>query len=124
MDVEILLVSAEWKLRIAVRAQLIEEGFEVEAHEVWEFVELLLRSGARHPRLIIIDVAEEHHPSALLRTLARLAAPAHVLVLTAPSVQSADEVRALGFPHVLARPFSVREVVATAAHLLAAAPGV
>jgi DNA-binding response OmpR family regulator len=122
VDVEILLVSAEWRLRVPVRAQLIEDGFEVDAHEAWEFAELLLRSGARHPRLVIFDASAEDHPTALLGTLARLVPPERVLVLTAPSVLPTADITGLGFPHVLARPFSVGDIVAQAGHLLGRAP--
>ncbi len=118
VDVEILLVSTEWRLRVPVRAQLIEEGFEVEAHEAWDFAELLLRSGARRPRLLVFDATSEDHPAALLQTLSHLMPPGQVLVLTAPSVLAPADIDALGFPHVLARPFSVRDIVGQAALLL------
>ncbi|MDE3156625.1 MAG: hypothetical protein KGN76_16105 [Acidobacteriota bacterium] len=119
---DILLVSAEWRLRVAIRAQLIEEGFEVEAHEAWDFAELLLRSGARRPRLLIFDATAEDHPAALLRTLSHLMAPERVLVLTAPSLLAPADIAAVGFPHVLARPFSVSDVVSRAAQILGHPP--
>ena len=118
MDVEILLVSAERRLRVPIRAQLIEDGFEVEAHEAWEFAELLLRSGARRPRLLIFDATAEDQPAALLRTLSHLMPPERVLILTAPSLLAPADIAALGFSHVLARPFAVGDVVEQAAQLL------
>ena len=91
--------------------RLVEEGHDVAAVETWDEAELLLRKRAVTPALVVFDLEEEDHPAAALATLARLLDPARVLVLTAPSTFPVAEVRALGLEHVLARPYSVGDVV-------------
>jgi DNA-binding response OmpR family regulator len=115
---DILLVSGDWRLRVPLRAQLGEDGYEVTALETWDEAELLLRVRALAPRIVIVDVQEEANPEAVLRTLAGLAADRSVLVLTAPSALPPSAVRALGFDAVLTRPFRIRDVEAVVARWL------
>ncbi len=115
---DVLLVSGDWRLRVPLRAQLAEDGYEVTALETWEEAEWLLRTRALAPRVVIVDVQEEANPEAVLRTLATVAAGRPVLVLTAPSVMPAAAVRALGFEAVLPRPFRIRDVEAVVARWL------
>jgi hypothetical protein len=96
---------------VVLCAQLMEEGYEVLAVESWDEAELLLSTGAVRPRTTIFALEQEANPEACLRTLARLLLVDTVLILTSPSVLSVAEVNALGFPHVLSRPFSVRDVL-------------
>jgi hypothetical protein len=108
---DVLLAAAEWHPRAVLRAQLIEEGYEVLAVESWDEAELLLSTGAVRPRTTIFALEQESNPEACLRTLARLLLVDTVLILTSPSVMAVAEINALGFPHVLSRPFSVRDVL-------------
>ncbi len=111
MHDRILLAGGEWRPRALVLAQLVEEGYDVTAVETWDEAELLLRKRAIEPSVVIFDLEGEPQPEAALSTLAKLVDPAHVLVLTAASTLPADAARARGFAHVLARPYSVGDVV-------------
>lgn len=113
--VDVLLVSGDWRLRVALRAQLVEDGYDVTALETWDEAEWLLSTGALAPRVLIVDVSEERNPEAILRTAATLAAGRPALVLTAPSILAPDAVRALGFADVLSRPFRIADVEAIVA---------
>ncbi len=110
--VHVLLVSGAWRLRVPLRAQLLEEGYEVHAVATWDEAELLLRTRAIVPGAAVIDLEAADNPEAELRTLAKLVAPDRVVMLTsAAAALRRDEIVALGFAHVLARPYSIRDVV-------------
>ncbi len=114
MDEKVLLAGGEWRPRALVLAQLVEQGYDVTAVETWDEAELLLRKRAVRPAVVIFDLEEEPLAEAALTTLAKLVDPASAVVLTAASVVPADAVRAHGFAHVLARPYSVGDVVRAA----------
>ncbi len=119
MQDKILLAGGAWRPRALVLAQLVEERYEVTAVETWDEAELLLRTRAVTPAVVVFDLEAEQHPEAALLTLARLADPRRVVVLTARSQLPPCDVRAKGVPHVLARPYSVGDVVATVAAIVA-----
>lgn len=111
MPHRILLAGGSWRPRALILAQLQEEGYDVTAVETWDEAELLLLKRAIDPAFVVLDVEGESHVPASLETLKRLVDPARVLVLTSASVIPADSVRSLGFQYVLARPYSVGDVV-------------
>jgi len=108
---KVLLAGGEWRPRALVLAQLVEEGYDVTAVEMWDEAELLLRKRPVKPAVVVFDLEGEPQPEAALSTLMKLADPARVLVLSTSGTLSADAVRARGFAHVLARPYSVGDVV-------------
>jgi DNA-binding NtrC family response regulator len=111
VDETILLVGGDWRPRALVLAQLQEDGYDVTAVETWDEAELLLRTRAVKPDVLIFDLEGEPQPEAALTTAATLVDPARVVVLTAAGTLRADAVRAHGFAHILARPYSVGDVV-------------
>ncbi len=117
VDEKILLAGGEWRPRALVLAQLVEQRFDVTAVETWDEAELLLRKRAVKPAALIFDLDGEPQPEAALTTAAKLVEPQRVVVLTASSVVAAEAVRARGFVHVLARPYSVGDVVQAAASI-------
>ncbi len=118
MHEKVLLAGGEWRPRAFALAQLVEEGYDVTAVETWDEAELLLRKRAVKPALVIFDVEGEQQPEAALSTLAKLMDPARVLILTAPSALSDGAARSHGLTQVLARPYSVGDVVNTIASIL------
>lgn len=117
MHENILLAGGEWRPRALVLVQMEEDGYDVTAVETWDEAELLLRKRAVKPAVVIFDLEGETQPEAALTTLAKLIEPARVLVLTAADTLSAGSVRARGFAHVLARPYSVGDVVTVTASI-------
>jgi ActR/RegA family two-component response regulator len=111
----LLLISGEWPLRALLRAELLERGYDVTAVDSFDEAELLLLRRAVAPSRVVFDLARVDHPAAALETLRRLVGSGRVVTLTSAGALPAAEVRALGFAHVLARPFSVADVVAEAA---------
>jgi hypothetical protein len=108
---KILLAGGAWRPRAIVLAQLVEEGYDVTAVETWDETELLLRKRAVKPSVVVFDLEDEQQPDAAMSTLVRLIDPARVLVLAAATTLPAAAVRSHGFAHVLARPYSVGDVV-------------
>ena len=52
---DIVLLATEWQPRALLRAQLIEEGFEVLATDTWTTMRRYLRPGSK-PLLAIVDL--------------------------------------------------------------------
>jgi hypothetical protein len=103
------LLSAEWNTRALIRAQLIEDGFDVVATNTWAMMRRHLRPG-RKPDVAVVDLKGLDEPERVLRDLAVLMNPERVLVLAAAATVPRSEISSLGF-HVIGRPFTIAEVV-------------
>ena len=106
---DVVLLDADWQSRALIRAQLIEEGFEVVATETWTMMRRQLRPGAK-PRLAIVDLKDLPDPQAVLRDLRVLMKPEQVLVLSAIGTLPREEIERIGF-HIVPRPFVIKELV-------------
>jgi hypothetical protein len=107
-----VLLGVEWQPRALIRAQLIEDGFDVLATDSWPMMRHLVRS--RKPPLAIVDLQGLAEPRAVLDDLAVLMTPARVLVLAAAGTVTRVEIERLGF-RVLQRPIAIGDVVKAAA---------
>jgi DNA-binding response OmpR family regulator len=110
---DILLIGAGWRPRALLRAQLIEEGFEVLATDDWSTARRYLRPG-RKPRLVIADLQGLPEPDRALSELRVLMKPDRVLVIAAAGTVPNAEIEALGF-RVVKRPISIGKIVEAAA---------
>jgi hypothetical protein len=108
---DIVLLVAEWQLRAILRAQLIEEGFEVVGTDTWVMMRRHLRPGSK-PRLAIVDLKDLQNPRETLNDLRVLMDPNRVVVLTAIGTVPAADIEYLGF-HWLSRPIIVRNIIQT-----------
>jgi len=118
MPPDVLLLSAEWPERALLRAQLIEQGYEVVAIDRWP-IPRRYRRPAMKPRVIVIDLRDLPDPRATLDEVRLILPPNRVVVLMALGTVSEDEVRQLGF-NVIDRPATVGDVVAAVGRVLAA----
>jgi hypothetical protein len=116
---DIALLGAEWQPRALLRAQLIEEGFDVVAADTWPAMRRHLRPGCR-PRLAIVDLSSLPDPEQVLNDLRVLMKSGRVLVLSASGTVDATDIERLGFS-VLRRPVAIKDVVAAAARTIQAA---
>jgi len=114
---DVLLLASEWPDRALLRAQLLEEGYEVVAVEAWPLPKLY-RVPGMEPRLLLVDLQGLSRPRETLAELRPLAESTRVLVVTALGTVAADEVRALGFA-VIQRPATIGQIVAAVTALLA-----
>jgi DNA-binding response OmpR family regulator len=113
---DIVLLATEWQPRALIRAQLIEEGFEVIATNTWSMARRHLRPGMK-PRLVLVDLKGLANPDGILNDLRVLMKPNRVLVLTALGTNSAGVIERIGF-HALSRPIVIEDVIRTAAYLI------
>jgi len=110
---DIVLLCTEWQPRALIRAQLIEEGFDVVATDTWPMMRRHLRPGST-PRLAIVDLKGLPNPDDLLDDLRVLMKARQVLVLTATGTVRPEKIERLGF-RTLSRPIIIRDVVNAAA---------
>ena len=114
---DVVLLSADRRTRAPLRAQLIEDGFEVVGTETWPAMRAHLRPGAK-PGVAIVDLQGLPNPTEVLDGLPVLMTPGRVLVLTALGTVPPEEIARAGF-RVVHRPASIEEVVTAARSALA-----
>ena len=113
---DIVLLASEWQPRAMLRAQLIEEGFDVVATDRWFELRRLLRPASR-PRLVIVDLLGLPDPDRVLNDLAIIMKPRCVLVVTAAGTVLPDQIETRGFL-VVSRPVPIGGIVAAAAQAI------
>jgi DNA-binding response OmpR family regulator len=113
---DVLLVGPEWPERALLRAQFIEEGFDVVAVDTWPIPRRYRRRGMK-PRVLLIDLRDLPSPRETMHEVRFLLPPPRVLVVTALGILSADEVKGFGF-NIVERPTSIGEIVAITRALL------
>jgi len=113
---DIVLIGAPWRSRALLRAQLIEEGFEVLATDAWPTARQWLLSGIE-PWLVIIDLQELANPTTVLSELHTLFKPDRVLVLSGAATVPSTELQRFGF-EVVSRPIAIDAIVAAASRLV------
>ena len=106
---DVVLLGAEWKTRALIRAQLIEEGFDVVATNTWPMMRRYLRPGIK-PRFAVVDLRGLGEPEQVLRDLAVLMKPDRVLVVTATATVPPSVVSRLGF-RVHRRPVTIASII-------------
>jgi hypothetical protein len=113
---DVMVLCPGWPERAYLRAQLIEEGYEVVAIESWPMPRAYRQTGMT-PRLLLIELQGLPSPRQTLDEV-RVVLPAQrVLVVLAQGTLPAVEVERLGF-NVIVRPATVAQIVAATAALL------
>lgn len=116
---DILLLAAHWPERALLRAQLIEDGYDVVAIDVSP-IPMLYRRPGMAPGAMLIDLNGLAHPRETLESVRAVLPPDRILVITALSTLTAAEVRRLGFS-TIERPATIGQIVVRAASLLTSA---
>lgn len=111
-----MLLAADWPERALLRAQLIEEGFEVEAADDWATVQRGL-SPRWLPQIAVIDLKDLPNPEGVVGELGRILGPGRVLVLTGSGTMHSADIGRLGV-RALRRPMEIGEIVRTIAAML------
>jgi DNA-binding NtrC family response regulator len=108
---EVLLVGKDWTARALLRAQLLEEGIDVEAYEsVSEAVDIL-RERPRLPTLLIADLTASDNPRADADQLASWTAQLPVWIIASHVTVAGNNLKHRGFEMVLFRPLHMNELV-------------
>jgi hypothetical protein len=113
---DILVLGPEWPTRALLRAQLIEDGWDVVATDAWPIPRQFLRRAMR-PRAIVVDLHGLPEPRLALDELRMVMDPARVLVLAALGTLTRDEIATMGF-HVMERPASIGDIASAASALI------
>jgi DNA-binding response OmpR family regulator len=108
---EILLIAADWQMRALVRAQLLEEGYEVRAWTGLKPAMAHLLQGGPQPRVTILDLAGIDADVQTLSDLWVLTGQMPLLVCAGRA--DGDLLLRPGMPpaRILLRPYRVEEVV-------------
>jgi CheY-like chemotaxis protein len=108
---KILIAGKDWQARALLRAQLIEEGFEVEAHETIPEALATLEAGQSLPNLLIADVSASDDPSADVAELAGWSKKLPIWIIASRVFIIDKGLKGHGFEMILLRPVDVGELV-------------
>jgi CheY-like chemotaxis protein len=108
---KIVLVGKDWQTRALLRAQLIEEGLEVEASATLR--EALARpdEATSLPALLVVDLYPSEEPRAEIERLAAWAGRIPIWIIASQSLLVEPQLKSRGFELILARPIDVGELV-------------
>lgn len=106
---QVFLTGKEWQARALLRAQLIEEGVDVEtcltASEALEGLGDLL------PSLLVADLTESDDPDAEIEALSKWTRQIPVWIVASRSLIAGKSLRGRGFEMILFRPIDLGELV-------------
>ncbi len=108
---EVVLAGKEWKARALLRAQLIEEGLDVEAHESVGAALESLEPSPILPGLLIADLASSDDPSADVDQLASWTGQIPIWIIASRAMIVEKSLKGRGFEMVLFRPLDLHELV-------------
>lgn len=108
---QVVLVGKDWQTRALLRAQLIEEGLEVEAVETVREALRTLQEPALRPSLLIVDLCSSEDPSTEIEQLAAWAARIPVWIIASRNLLAEPQLKGRGFELILVRPIDVGELV-------------
>ncbi len=107
----ILLAGKDWQARALLRAQLLEEGFDVDAHETIADALATLPLAANVPDLFIADISASDDPSADVDALSAWSRRIPIWVIASRTYIVEKGLRGHGFEVILLRPVDVGELV-------------
>jgi hypothetical protein len=113
---DVVVLGPEWPARALLRAQLIEEGYDVVATDAWPIPRQYLRSETT-PRAFVIDLQGLPDPRGVLDEVRGVIAPSDVVVVTAIGTVEIDDIHRMGF-HVVVRPATIGAIVAAVTAIL------
>ncbi len=107
----ILMSGSDWTSRALLRAQLIEEGFDVEAYKCAQELIRVLWGSKAMPGLVIADLFHASHPAEDAALLSRWAKLAPIWILVGHGSAEAESLDGRGFERILYRPIEVGKLV-------------
>jgi CheY-like chemotaxis protein len=108
---QILIAGKDWQARALLRAQLLEEGFEVEAYETIPDALAALGPGTNLPDLFIADISASDDPSADVEALSAWSRKLPIWIIASRTFIVEKGLRGRGFEVILLRPVDVGELV-------------
>jgi DNA-binding response OmpR family regulator len=106
---QVILAGKDWQARALLRAQLIEEGVEVEAYPT--VAEALEGMGDLLPALLVADLTESEDPTSEIKVLSKWTRQIPVWIIAGRNLTAGRALRGRGFEMILYRPIDVGELV-------------
>lgn len=114
-----LLIEDAWRFRAAIKAQLMEMGFEVlRLPSLKAGVKLLSVVDQARPRLIVADTVGQADASTLLPHLRAAAEDIPIILCTGPYDEALLDVHAEDWDALLVRPFTIGDLAAKVVEFL------
>ncbi|MBZ5514839.1 MAG: response regulator [Acidobacteriia bacterium] len=108
---EILLVGRGWQTRALLRAQLIEEGLEVEAFETVGEALATAENVALGPSLLVADLSSSKEPQKEIERLAAWSGQVPIWIIAGRGLLADPQLKGRGFELILARPIDMGQFV-------------
>lgn len=108
---QILLAGKDWQARALLRAQLIEEGLDVEAHETVRGAVESLEASNLLPGLLVADLSASDDPSADIDQLEHWTRQVPIWIIAGRSTIVDKGLKGRGFELILFRPVDTGELV-------------
>lgn len=108
---QIFLASRDWQARALLRAQLLEEGIDVQAHETVVETVASLASRDRLPGLVLADLSFSDDPASDAARLAEWAKQVPIWIIASRNVIAQKTLKGLGFEVILFRPVDLEELI-------------
>lgn len=105
----VFLIGKDWQTRALLRAQLLEEGVEVEAYETAGAAFSSL--GEALPALVVADLSSASDPAAEINQLAQWADQMPIWIIAGRSLIAEKNLKGRHFELILFRPVDVGELV-------------
>ena len=105
----LVLVARDWTTRALLRAQLLEEGVEVEAYESLE--DALQALVPSLPALLVADLTASNDPEADIHHLASWVKRVPTWIIASRSSRAAADLEGHGCERIFFRPVDVGELV-------------
>jgi DNA-binding response OmpR family regulator len=110
---DVLLIEDAWRFRAAIKAQLMELGFEVLRLPTLEAgVKLLTALHRARPRLVVIDTVGQTDVSVMLPQLRAAAEDIPMILCTGPFDQEMLGLNPDDWAAMLVRPFTIGDLAA------------
>jgi CheY-like chemotaxis protein len=108
----VLLVGRDWRSRALLRAQLLEDGIDVEAYETSRDALNTVTDLRDLPKLLVADLHLNPRPEAEIDLLTKWARSIPVWVVTGHTLRIDRDLKAAGFERVFQRPVEIKQLVA------------
>lgn len=108
---QVLITGKDWPSRALLRAQLIEEGFDVEAYENVQAGVDRLWGSREMPSILIVDLFESDLAVEDVATLSHWAKLLPIWILAVHGTAGAAKLEGQGFESVIFRPIDVGNLV-------------
>jgi DNA-binding response OmpR family regulator len=107
----IIIAGEDWQSRAMLRAQLLEDGFAVEAHETIAEALAVLERETVLPEMMLADVSASRDPAADLTALAPWSHKIPLWIIASRAYRLDEGLHDHAFEIILPRPVDVGELV-------------